>query len=119
MSPWTLLGWLLLGLISMLIGGGVYLVGLWLNWPSWLPKFLALICLTPPLLAIIFKLLALFPPNRQKQAATKRPNALQATGWLHMLPVRLRHAADHLAEHEYPVHLVFLDRVPGCIALVI
>ena len=38
---------------------------------------------------------------------------------LPMLPVRLRHAADHLAEHEHPVHLVFLDRVPGCIALVI
>ena len=38
---------------------------------------------------------------------------------LPMLPVRLRHAADHLAEHEHPVHLVFFDRVPGCIALVI
>ncbi|SSH62704.1 Uncharacterised protein [Klebsiella pneumoniae] len=36
-----------------------------------------------------------------------------------VLPVRLRHAADHLAEHEYPVHLIFLDRVPGCIALVV
>ena len=38
---------------------------------------------------------------------------------LPMLPVRLRHAADHLAEYEYPVHLVFLDRVPRCVALVI
>ncbi|SXX29781.1 Uncharacterised protein [Klebsiella pneumoniae] len=36
-----------------------------------------------------------------------------------VLPVRLRHAADHLAEHEHPIHLVFLDRVPGCIALVV
>lgn len=36
-----------------------------------------------------------------------------------VLPVRLRHAADHLAEHEYPVHLIFLDRVPVCIALVV
>lgn len=38
---------------------------------------------------------------------------------LPMFPVRLRHAADHLAEHEYPIHLIFFDRVPGCIALVI
>lgn len=38
---------------------------------------------------------------------------------LPMLPVRLRHAADHLSEHQYPIHLVFLDRVPGCIALVV
>ncbi len=38
---------------------------------------------------------------------------------LPMLPVRLRHAADHLAEHENTIHFVFLDRVPGCIALVI
>lgn len=38
---------------------------------------------------------------------------------LPMLPVRLRHAADHLAEHEHPIHFVFLDRVPGCIALVV
>lgn len=36
-----------------------------------------------------------------------------------MLPVRLRHAADHLAEHEHPVHLVFLDRLPRGIALVV
>ena len=43
----------------------------------------------------------------------------QATCLLPMLPVRLRHAADHLAEHEHPVHLVFLDRVPRRIALVI
>lgn len=38
---------------------------------------------------------------------------------LPMLPVSLRHAADHLAEHEHPIHFVFLDRVPGCIALVV
>ena len=38
---------------------------------------------------------------------------------LPMLPVCLRHAHDHLSEHEYPVHLVFLDRVPRRIALVI
>lgn len=38
---------------------------------------------------------------------------------LTVLPVRLRHAADHLAEHENPVHFVFLDRVPGCITLVV
>lgn len=38
---------------------------------------------------------------------------------LPMLPVRLRHAADHFAEHEHPIHLVFLDRVPCCIALVV
>lgn len=58
-----------------------------------------------------------------KKAAFLRPLIIQtlhqATCWLPMLPVRLRHAADHLSEHQYPIHLVFLDRVPGCIALVI
>lgn len=38
---------------------------------------------------------------------------------LPMFPVCLWHAADHLAEHEHPVHLVFFDRVPGCITLVV
>lgn len=36
-----------------------------------------------------------------------------------MLPVRLRHASNDLTEYEHPVHLVFLDRVPRRVALVI
>lgn len=36
-----------------------------------------------------------------------------------MLPVRLRHAADHLAEHKNTIHLVFFDGFPRYIGFVI
>lgn len=52
-------------------------------------------------------------------ATSHHPNTSSNHYRLPMLPVCLRHASDNLSEHEYPVHFVFLDRVPGCIALVI
>lgn len=52
-------------------------------------------------------------------ATSHHPNTSSGNNWLPMLPVRLRHAADHLSEYQYPIHLVSFDRVPGCIALVI
>ena len=46
--------------------------------------------------------------------------SLQATvNLLTMLTVGLRHAADHLSEYEYFVHLCLLNRLPWSIGLVV
>lgn len=48
------------------------------------------------------------------------PNSIQATvNRLTMLPVGLRHAADHLSEDENLVHLFLLNWLPRAIGLVV
>ena len=36
-----------------------------------------------------------------------------------MFSVCLRHATNHLAEYEYPVHFFFFDRLPRAISLIV
>lgn len=36
MSPWNLLGWLLLSLLCLLLAAGLYVINLLLGWPAWL-----------------------------------------------------------------------------------
>lgn len=56
-------------------------------------------------------------PTIRYSLITQTPH--QATGWLTMLPVRLRHATNHLAEYEDSIHLFFFDRLPWAIGLVV